>query len=92
MKTYVYHLRSGIRSTRPFARKKLAQFAVNVGLKCGHGCTYCSSGALLRCHPAFKKLGRSPFDSGYAIVDPDSPEKVARDARNACKRGLESVS
>ena len=66
-------LRAGITRTREFERKRLAEFAVNVGVKCGHDCTYCSSGALLRMHRSFRQVGRSPFESGSAIVDPDYP-------------------
>lgn len=61
---------------------------MNVGVRCGHDCTYCSSRATLRCHPAFKTVGEKPFTSGYSIVDPDIPEKVARDARRFRTRGL----
>lgn len=88
MQTYNYPLSTGIRPTPEFAKKRLADFAVNVGLKCSHDCTYCSTGAMLRTHGAFKELGRSPFDSGYSIIDPDIPEKVAEDARRKRKRGL----
>ncbi len=88
MKTYLYPLCSGIRATPEFSRKGLAQFAVNVGLKCGHDCTYCSSGATLRCHRAFKETGESPFGRGYSIVDPEMPEKVARDAAKYRQRGI----
>lgn len=76
LRVHQYPLRDGIRPTPEFAKKKLAQFSVNVGIKCGHGCTYCSSGALLRCHVGFKHAGESPFKHGYCIVDPDISEKV----------------
>ena len=88
MKTYTYPLSSGIRPTPEFAKKKLADYAVNVGLKCAHDCTYCSTRAMLRMHKAFKKLRRNPFASGYSIIDPDIPEKVAKDAKSKRKRGL----
>lgn len=88
MKHYTYSLANGIRKTPEFAKKGLAQFAVNVGLKCDHDCTYCSSRALLRCHPAFKQVGESPFEFGYAIIDPDMPEKVAQDAAKLRSRGV----
>ena len=38
-----YPLKTGITRTREFERKRLATHAVNVGTKCGHGCTYCST-------------------------------------------------
>jgi len=48
----------------------------------------CSTGAMLRTHKAFKGLGLSPFDNDYAIVDPKTPRRVARDARIKQRRGL----
>jgi len=88
MEEYHWPLRNGITPTRGFEKKRLAQFAVNCGLKCGHGCTYCSTGAVLRRHKAFKELGLSPFENSYAIVDPDTPVRVARDAASKHERGL----
>ena len=49
---------------------------------------YCSSGALLRMHRSFKQVRRSPFESGYAIVDPDTPDRVARDASRMRRRSM----
>ena len=88
MRTCIWHLRTGITRSREFERKHLACFAANCGLKCGHGCLYCSSGAVLRTHPAFRQLGENPFGHGYCIVDPTTPERVARDAARIRKRGL----
>jgi len=88
MHVYETSLKSGITRTKEFERKKLATHCVNVGIKCGHGCLYCSSGALLRMHRSFMEAGVSPFDRGYAIVDPSTPERVAADARRMKKRRL----
>jgi hypothetical protein len=88
LRVHQYPLRDGIRPTPEFAKKKLAQFAANVGVKCGHGCTYCSSGALLRCHAGFKQAGESPFKHGYCIIDPEIPQKVALDAARRRNRGM----
>ena len=88
MKVYKYALKTGITRTKEFERKRLATHAVNVGIRCGHECTYCSTPSLLRMHPAFKALGLNPFDRGYAIVDPTMPERVARDAERIRKRGM----
>ena len=41
-------LKTGITRTREFEKKGLASYAVNCGVKCGHGCRYCSTGAMLR--------------------------------------------
>jgi DNA repair photolyase len=81
-------LKNGITRTPEFERKGLAQFAVNVGTKCGHLCTYCSTDPLLRLHPSFKAVQENPFETGYAIVDPTTPERVARDAHRLRERGL----
>ena len=92
MRTFSYSLAGGgIRPSPEFAKKGLAQFAVNVGLRCGHDCTYCSSRAMLRCHTAFKCVGRKAFATGYSIVDPDIVEKVARDAKRLRRRGLVQI-
>ena len=88
LRIHRYPLATAIHRSPEFAKKKLADFSVNVGVKCGHACTYCSSGAVLRCHRAFRELGESPFKNGYAIVDPDIPEKVAAESKRIRKRGL----
>ena len=80
-------LKTGITRSKEFEKKTLAEFAANVGTKCGHDCTYCSSGAMLRMHPSFKETRENPFGFGYAIVDPKMPEKVAKDAAGKRRRG-----
>ena len=91
MKVYCWKLGSGITRTKEFEKKRLAGFAVNVGLKCGHCCTYCSTGSVIRTHKAFRYLKLSPFANDYAIADPDTPTRVAHDARTKKKRGLVQV-
>lgn len=88
MRNHVYRLKTGITRSKEFEKKGLATHAVNCSIKCGHDCLYCSTGAMLRCHPAFKVLGEDPFGHGYSIVDPDTPERVARDAERVKKRGM----
>jgi len=85
-------LRAGISRTTEFEKKGLAQFAVNVGTKCGHDCLYCSTGPMLRRHLSFKEAHEDPFESGFAIVDPDTPGRVARDAAREKDRGLIQLS
>jgi DNA repair photolyase len=80
-------LKTGISRSKEFEKKTLAEFAANVGTKCGHDCTYCSSGAMLRMHPSFRETKENPFGRGYAIVDPEMPGKVAKDAAGKRKRG-----
>lgn len=91
MKNYTYTLGGGIHRSPEFQKKGLAEYAVNVGLRCGHDCTYCSSRAMLRCHSAFQEIGRKAFDVGYSIVDPDIVEKVAHDAKRLRRRGLVQI-
>ena len=81
MRIHHYPLKIGISRTPEFEKKGLASFAVNCGLKCGHDCLYCSTGAMLRCHKAFKELGENPFGFGYAIVDPTTPQRIAKDVK-----------
>jgi DNA repair photolyase len=71
-------LRPDVQPSPEFAKKGLASYAVNVGTKCGHDCTYCSTGAMLRMHPSFKEAGEKPFDLGYAIADLTTHEHVAQ--------------
>ena len=89
-RVHITTLRSGIQPSPEFAKKGLASYAVNVGTKCGHDCTYCSTGTMLRMHPSFKEADKKPFDLGYAIVDPSMPDRVSRDAESIKqeKRGL----
>lgn len=88
MKIYKTTLKSGITRTKEFEKKKLAQYSINVGTRCGHQCLYCSTPSLLRMHDSFKQVGRSPFEDGYAIIDPHTPERVKRDAKRIKKRGM----
>ena len=83
-----YKRQTGITRTSEFERKGLATHAVNIGLKCGYDCLYCSTGAMLRCHKAFKELEENPFGFGYAIIDPTTPERVAKDAKRIKNPGL----
>jgi len=85
---HTYPLKTGITRTKEFEKKGLATHAVNVGTKCGHGCLYCSTRTLLRMHKSFGACGEKPFDSGYAIVDPTIPERVAIDAKRIRHGGM----
>ena len=75
-KVYNCSMRQGITKTPKFAEKGLAPFAINVGTKCNNDCLYCSTGAMLRMHPSFKKHRQDPFGFGYGIIDKDKPAKV----------------
>lgn len=68
-----YSVKSGIRPTPKFTEKGLAEYSANVGLRCGHDCAYCSTGASNRCARAFAELGLNAYEFGYAIdADPGS--------------------
>jgi len=88
MRIHEVTLSSGITRTSEFERKKLASFSVNVGVKCGHDCLYCSTGSVLRRLRYFKELEENPFGGGYAIVDPDTPRRAAEDARRIQERSI----
>jgi DNA repair photolyase len=88
MKVHHCRLKRGITRTKEFEKKGLAQYAANIGTRCGHQCTYCSTPALMRMHSSFKEAGESPFAEGYALVDPATPERIRRDARRVQNRGM----
>ncbi|MEI8194497.1 MAG: radical SAM protein [Phycisphaerae bacterium] len=88
MKNLQYPMKTGITRAPEFERKCLATHAINVGLKCGHECAYCPNGALFYTQPAFRQFGLTPSSHDYCIVDPTTPERVARDAKRLQKRGL----
>ena len=88
MKEYQWEFKGGITRTTSFEEKGLAQFAANCGIKCDHSCTYCSSGTMVRMHKVFKRLNLNPFENNYAIIDINTPSRIARDARRKQKRGM----
>lgn len=73
---YEYQMKTHIQRSEEFDKKGLATHGVNVGLKCGHACTYCSTGAIVRTHAFFKSIPESAFDNGYAVVDPAIIDRV----------------
>lgn len=77
----VYHhkLEGGIKASTDFEKKGLATHAVNVGLGCGHQCTYCSSQSM-RCRlPAYGELQLNAYDRGFAVIDPKTDERILKD-------------
>ena len=88
METYHYRMKRGIAPSKEFEKKGLAEFGANIGLKCGHGCLYCSTPSLVRTHQHFKSIGRTAFEQDFAVVDPDSPARLGRDAKRMRNRGL----
>ncbi len=88
IRVHQYPLKTGIQRSTTFEEKGLATHAVNCGVACGHACLYCSSKSMNRMHKAFKACGENPFEFGYAIVDANTPERIARDAKQIRTRGL----
>jgi DNA repair photolyase len=86
METLTANLCNGISRTKAFEEKGLAQYAVNVGLKCGHACTYCSTDAMLRIQ--LSKLGIKGSNKDCCVVDPNTPIRVAQDAKTKRNRGM----
>ncbi len=74
-----------ITRSNEFKKKKLASHALNVGLLCGHGCLYCSTPSMMRTQTkVFKNIKGSSFkafEAGIAVVDPDTPKRIAQKAR-----------
>ena len=91
MKNYTYTLGGGIHRSPEFQKKGLAEYAVNVGLRCGHDCTYCSSRAMLRCHAAFKDLGKQSLRHWLLHCGSQHRGQGGRRRQAATGRGLVQV-
>jgi DNA repair photolyase len=79
----VYHaVRGGVLARSPeFERKKLGTHTVEVGYKCDHACDYCSSNALYRTQQVFKRIGRTAFTPGFAVIDPAAADTLRGQVR-----------
>lgn len=75
---YEYPRKDGIKKNPEFSKKGLCNYSAGIGVRCGHQCGYCSSDPMMRTHKAFIFIGLSSFVRGFAIVDPDSPERIKR--------------
>jgi len=60
LRVHTTTLSAGVSRTVEFEKWDLAQLAINVGTKWGHGCLYCSTWAMLRMHLYFETVGNSP--------------------------------
>ena len=58
MKVSGLKLKSGITHTKEFEHRRLANFAVNLGMKCAHPCPYSVNRALLGMDPASRRFGK----------------------------------
>ncbi len=74
-----YNLTTDIQATEEFKKKGLADLALNCGIKCGHGCTYCYVPALLRRHPVIKRM-EDPFALNIEIIDPSVVDRLDKEA------------
>jgi len=78
LNVYKESKKDGIRKSPEFVKKKLCNYAVNVGTICGHQCTYCSTRGTLYMQPAFTDIQQKPSHRGYAIIDPQTPERIRK--------------
>jgi len=83
---YAWPLGNGVKRAKKFEKKKLATYSFNVGLACGHQCTYCSTPTMNRTHPGLVVLGFSSDDLGYATVDKDSVARMKGDLPRNLKK------
>jgi DNA repair photolyase len=74
---YGIELGDGLRRSAEFEKKGLARWGMNIGLACSHQCQYCSTPAMNRTSLAQLDLGRDNL--GYAVVDPLTLQRLARD-------------
>ena len=77
--TYEVTLKTGVARSPEFEKKQLATHGVNVGLLCGHQCTYCSTPSLHRTHRSFGEHDTTAFEDGLVVVDPNSVERIKKD-------------
>ena len=82
-------LRSGITSMPEFERKGLAAFAANLGFSYEFICF--STIAALRMHAVSKGLAKRCVAPGHTVIDPDAPDRIAKDARRMRDRGVIQV-
>ena len=90
MRNHIYRLKTGITRSKEFERKGLATHAVNCGVKCGHDCLYCSTGAMLRCHVAFKELGVTSWETLGAVWNESIT--IAQEGKTESSMGFWSVA
>jgi len=78
LNVYTHKLETGIKETPEFAKKGLATHALNVGLGCGHQCSYCSAPSLRYRMPAYGQLQIGPYDRGFAIIDVETGSRITK--------------
>jgi DNA repair photolyase len=79
LNVYEHELKGGVAANPEFKLKGLADHDVNVGLSCGHLCTYCSSSASRCRNAAYGELQLNPYGRGFAVIDPKTAERILKD-------------
>ncbi len=88
---YLHRRTTGVKETPEFAKKGLCTYAFNVGVICGHQCSYCSTGGVLFRHPLLKKIGRKPSEKGYAVIDPNPLDRIQQGTKTLTDRDVIQV-
>jgi len=89
---YLAARKTAIHPSPEFTKKGLATHAVEVGFTCDHACAYCSVPASLRTHSVFKEIGRTSFETGYAIIDHKVVDRLFAEAPTLTSNDVVMVS
>lgn len=68
--------RIGLMKSQYYGKRKLANYVLNTGILCSHGCLYCETPAKMNPLKIFKKLKYTSveaFNNNIAIIDPETP-------------------
>jgi DNA repair photolyase len=92
-KLYTTKIGTMVKRSPEFQKKGLADFSLNPGYKCFNSCFYCYTGASLRTLNYWKEINRSSYELGYAVIDPEMPDRLAAHMkRKRVKGGLIQIS
>lgn len=78
---YIEARQSPLAPSPEFQRKRLGTHTCEVGFMCDMSCAYCSTAATYRMQRVFKDIGRTSFETGYAILDRDAPDRLSKAIR-----------
>ena len=78
---YLEARKSVLSESPEFQRKGLGTHTAEVGWKCDIDCGYCSSASTYRQQAVFKAIGRTSFETGYAVIDPTAPDRLSNRLR-----------
>ena len=73
-----------------FMKKGLGSYSLDGGFSCGHNCTYCSTPSILRTQSVVFKdaFGKNAYEAhrdGYAVIDTDTPNRIADSVKGLTK-------